>query len=393
MSELTCFNDAVILSGEDFQVVNNQSLLVQDGRIVRIGEPDPSARQVSLKNRLLCPMFIDAHTHIGDTGAKEIGVGLPLEEVVIPPNGLKHRFLQSVSGTEAHITMMQDGLLELLHNGIIALADFREQGLPGVRALREAAVGLPLRVIALGRMDEAGTVDQMEAEAHLLLQESDGLGVRDIESYPVDLMKRLRKQYPNKIFASHSAENFKSEMSSRERTGKGQPARLLEWQPDFMVHLVHANPDDIQKMVEANVMAVACPRCNGILGSGQPNLAEWSKIGLHFALGSDNVLFNSPDMMREMDFASRMVRGLVQNSAAIDPRLILQAATIEGAIALRLDKDLGSLSPGKEASFIAFDLSSPNLKYQQNEISVIVHRATPADIADIYIKGKKLPTP
>ena len=100
-------------------------------------------------------MFVDAHIHIGDTGAKEMGVGLPLEKVVIPPDGLKHRFLQSVSGTEMHINMMRDGLLELLHNGIIAMADFREQGLPGVRALREAAAGLPLYVVALGRMKES----------------------------------------------------------------------------------------------------------------------------------------------------------------------------------------------------------------------------------------------
>lgn len=391
MSELICFNDAVILSGEELRVVRNQSLLVQDGRIVRIGEPDPSGRQVSLKDRLLCPMFVDAHIHIGDTGAKEVGVGLPLAEVVIPPHGLKHRFLESVSGTEDHINMMRDGLMELLHNGIIAMADFREQGLPGVRALREAADGLPLYVVALGRMNEAANIDQIEAEANELLQEADGLGVRDIECYPIDLMKRLRNRYPEKIFASHSAENISEEMSSRNRTGQGQAARLLEWKPDFLVHLVHAQPEELRKLAEANVLAVACPRCNGILGDGQPDLVMWSRLGLHFALGTDNVLFNSPDMMREMDFASRMARGLVQDPAAMDTRLFLQAATIEGARALHLDNELGSLSPGKEASFIAFDLCSPNMKYQNNEISVIVHRATPADIAEIYVKGTLIP--
>ncbi|MEI8130970.1 MAG: amidohydrolase family protein [Leptolinea sp.] len=391
MSELVCFNDAIILAGDDLQVIIGQSLLVKGGRIVRIGEPDLSASQVSLGNKILCPMFINAHIHIGDTGAKELGIGLPLEKAVIPPDGLKHRFLQSVSGTEAHINMMRDGLLELLHNGIIAMADFREQGLPGVRALRQAAKDLPLHVIALGRMDESGADEQIEAEAHLLLQEADGLGIRDIESYPSELMKRLRKSYPNKIFAAHAAENINSEMKSRNRTGMGQTARLLEWQPDFLVHLIHVLPDELQRLSDAGIIAVACPRCNGILGSGQPKLAEWSKCGLHFALGTDNVMFSSPDMMREMDYASRMVRGQEQDAAALEPRLLLQAATIEGARALRLEKELGSLSPGKESSFIAFDLESPNLKYQQNVISGIVHRATPADIAGIYVKGARIP--
>jgi cytosine/adenosine deaminase-related metal-dependent hydrolase len=391
MGELVCFNDAIILAGDDFQVVHNQSLLVQDGRIISIGQPVESAQQVSLNNKLLCPMFVDAHIHIGDTGAKELGVGLPLEKVVIPPDGLKHRFLQSVSGTEMHINMMRDGLLELLHNGIIAMADFREQGLPGVRALRQAAADLPLHVIALGRMEESGSEKQVEAEAQALLQEADGLGIRDVECHSNEVMKRLRNKFPEKIFAAHSSENITSEMNSRHQTGRGQTARLLEWQPDFLVHLVHAHPEELAQMAEAGVIAVSCPRCNGVLGDGQPNLSSWSRLGLHFALGTDNVLFNSPDMMREMDFASRMVRGLEHNPAAIEPLQLLQAATIDGARALRLDSVLGSLSPGKDASFIAFDLCSPNLKYQQNAISVIVHRATPADIAGVYIKGTRIP--
>lgn len=390
MSELTCFKGAVILAGDDLKVTLGQALLVEGGRILAIGDNVPSARQVDVSGQLLCPMFIDAHTHVGDTGAKELGIGLPLEKVVVPPNGLKHRFLQSVSGSEAHVAMMRDGLLEMLHNGIIALADFREQGLPGVLALRRAAGGLPLRVIALGRMAEAGTEAQIEAETQALLQEADGLGVRDVESYPATLMKRLRASYPDKIFAAHAAEDYSSEMRSRSQTGLGQCARLLEWQPDFLVHLIHVSSEDLQRLAGAGIRAVACPRCNGLLGAGQPRLAAWAQSGLHFALGTDNVMFCSPDMLREMDYASRMVRGQEQNAAALDSHLLLEAATLEGARALRLEKDLGSLTPGKEASFTAFNLHSQNLKYQQDVISALVHRATPADIAGIYVKGNSL---
>ncbi len=390
MSELTCFTGAVILAGDELQVTLGQALLVEGGRVLAIGDTVPSARQVDMSGQLLCPMFIDAHTHVGDTGAKELGIGLPLDKVVVPPNGLKHRFLQSVLGSEAHVTMMRDGLLEMLHNGIIALADFREQGLPGVLALRRAAGGLPLRVIALGRMAEAGTEAQIEAETRALLQEADGLGVRDVESYPATLMKRLRASYPDKILAAHAAEDYSSEMRSRSQTGLGQCARLQEWQPDFLVHLIHVSSEDLQRLAGASIRAVACPRCNGLLGAGQPRLAAWAQSGLHFALGTDNVMFSSPDMLREMDYASRMVRGQEQNAAALDSHLLLEAATLEGARALRLEKDLGSLTPGKEASFIAFNLHSQNLKYQQDVVSALVHRATPADIAGIYVKGNSL---
>ena len=393
MGEVTCFTGAIVLAGDDLRVTAGQALLVESGRILALDAPPASARQVDLSGHVLCPMFIDAHTHVGDTGAKELGIGLPLEKVVVPPNGVKHRFLQSVQGTPSHIGMMRHGLQEMLSNGIIALADFREQGLPGVRALRQASAGLPLRVIALGRMSENAPPDQMETEAHTLLEEADGLGVRDVESYPLEVMQRLRAAYPRKLFAAHAAEDKTSELRSRHETGRGQAARLLDWQPDFLVHLIHASPEDLQRLSAAGVLAVACPRCNGLLGSGQPQLAQWTYLGLAFALGTDNVMFNSPDMLREMDYASRLTRGQEQNAAALEPRRLLQAATLEGARALHLDGELGSLAPGKEASFIAFDLHSPNLEYQQDVISALVHRASPADIAGIYVKGEAVIIP
>lgn len=390
MDDLTCYIGTAILAGDDLQVVRDQALLVQSGRILEVGVPIPSAVQVDLSGKLLCPMFINAHTHVGDTGAKELGVGLPVEKAVSFPDGLKHRFLQSVTGTATHISMMRDGLTEMLFNGTIATADFREQGIAGVRALRQAAENLPMRVIVVGRMAETGTPEQIEAEAHAILSEADGLGVRDARAYPTAVMQRLRNEYPDKIFAAHAAESFSSEMDCRERTGRGQAANLLDWHPDFLVHLVHTCVEEIQVMASAGIPAVACPRCNGILGDGQPRLAEWARCGLRFGLGTDNVMFNSPDMLREMDFASRLVRGQERDAAVLEPRQFLKAATIEGARILKLERELGSLSSSKEASFIAFDLNSPNLKFQQDPISAIVHRATPADIASIWIKGEQI---
>ncbi len=388
MSERICFTHATILAGDELQVIPAGSLLVQSGRIVMPGETiAEDVQRVDMSGKLLCPMFIDAHTHVADTGAKELGVGLPLEQVINPPDGLKHRFLQSVQGTQEHIAMMRSGLGEMLANGIIAAGDFREQGLEGVRALRQAAQGLPIQVLALGRMAEAAGPLEIEREAHAILAEADGLGVRDVEAYPPALLQRLRKAYPHKLLAAHAAEDYSSELRSRSQTGIGQAERLLDWQPDFLVHLTHTRVEEIDRMVAQRVAVVACPRSNGILGDGLPPLAEWARRGLRFALGTDNVMFTAPDMFREMDYASRMVRGLERDAAALDPHAILSAATISGARTLHLDRDLGSLAPGKRACFIAFDLHTPNLTYQKDVISAVVHRATSADIAGIYIDG------
>jgi cytosine/adenosine deaminase-related metal-dependent hydrolase len=110
--------------------------------------------------------------------------------------------------------------------------------------------------------------------------------------------------------------------------------------------------------------------------------------GHRFALGTDNVMFVAPDMLREMDFASRLGRGLAQDPTAISTRDILRAATIEGARGLRLDHEIGSLAPGKQASFIVINLDGPHLRYQHDPVSALVHRAGRADIAAVYVAGQ-----
>ncbi len=169
------------------------ALSFQGERILALGAPIPGARELHLPGKLICPMFVDAHTHVGDTGAKELGIGLPHAQVVIPPDGLKHRFLRSLD-TDTLVSMMRTGLLDMLQSGVVACADFREQGLAGVRALRRAAAGLPIHAVALGRMDEAADPATLAAEAHALLQEADGLGVRDVESYPSAVIGALAQR-------------------------------------------------------------------------------------------------------------------------------------------------------------------------------------------------------
>jgi len=389
MSAMVCYTGAIILAGDQMQVLKDTALIVESGRILGLGEPPAESEQINLHGRLLCPMFIDAHTHIGDTGAKDLGIGLPLDESVNPPDGLKHRFLASVD-RDTQVAMMRHGMIEMLGNGIIAFADFREQGVEGASALRLASAGLPIKPVILGRLTENLALDQAVVEAASLLSVADGLGIRDVTAHESEVLQCLRNAYPDRLIAAHTAESRKEESLSRQLTGKGQVARALEWGADILVHLVHADPLELRQAADHGVFAVHCPRSNGIIGDGFADLAAWNTVGLNYALGTDNVMLCSPDMLREMDFAARVTRGLNEDPTVIESRKILQAATIQGARMLKMDDHLGSLSPGKDASFIVFDLGSPNLRYSKDPISAVVHRASPADIESIYIKGDLL---
>ena len=317
MSEIFCFTGANVLVGDNLDLEQNVSLNVENGRIISIGEPIKDAVQVKFNSALLCPMFINAHCHLGDTGAKEMGAGIPMELLVSAPNGLKHQFLSKLT-RDVHISQMRHGMEEMMTNGIIACGDFREQGLEGVLRLREASNGLPIRLKILGRISESASEEQMLEEAYEVLNASDGLGVRDVDCYPVSLLEKLRSIFPEKLFAAHVAENPLVEEESIKKYGFGQAARSLAWRPDILVHLTHSSQNEIEKVWSSGAKIVSCPRTNSILGDGIPNLKNWTDLGIEFGLGTDNMLATSPNMLLEMDYASRLIRGLNQDPGCIN---------------------------------------------------------------------------
>ena len=388
MSNVVSFLASHIIIGDDMEILKESAINVSEGKILSIAAPSRDANVVDLGNSLISPMFINAHCHLGDTGAKELGIGLPLEQVVNPPDGVKHQFLNNLNPEllQQHI---RNGLKEMLEHGIIACADFREQGLNGIEIIKNASNDLPINVIILGRMAESKPYQETWDEAVEILKNANGLGIRDIEAYPISLLKDLRKMFPEKIISIHVSESFEAEQKSKKEYGVGQAIKSLDFSPDFVVHLTHTQKSELNLIAESRTRAVCCPRANSILGDGLPDVASWHQAGIEFSLGTDNLMFSSPDMFREMDFLSRMLRGLHKNPAVIDTMEIFKASTINGAKALKIDHKLGSLTPGKEASFNVINLDSQNLTYTHDPISALVHRANINDIRNIYIKGEK----
>lgn len=388
MEKVVSFLASRIIAGDEMDILKDHAINVSEGKILSISPSPLGTEVVDLENSLLSPMFINAHCHLGDTGAKELGTGLPLAQVVNPPDGLKHKFLDKTDQEEL-TQQMKHGLREMLRNGIIACADFREQGLTGVKMLKNAAIDLPIKLIILGRMNEFGSLSNVWQEAKDILDLADGLGIRDIASYPLSLLKDLRKSFPEKIFAIHVSENFEAEQESTQQHGIGQTARSLEFSPDLLVHLTHTPKSELELVAASHTWAITCPRANSVLGDGLPDVIAWHQAGVPFCLGTDNMMFSSPDMFREMDYLSRLLRGLHKDPAVIDVKTIFKAATIHAAKALKIDTILGSLSPGKEASFNVINLNSQNLRYTHDCLAAMVHRTNINDIRNIYIKGEK----
>ena len=84
---------------QNLELVKGKTILVDQGRIQGITD-EQFENSIDLHGDYVIPAFVNAHCHLGDTGAKELGVGLTLEEAVVYPNGLKHKYLAKIKNSE-----------------------------------------------------------------------------------------------------------------------------------------------------------------------------------------------------------------------------------------------------------------------------------------------------
>ena len=390
MKKLTAYHNFTILEGSGLQLRDNAFLVIEDNLIIEIGSGTPD-ESTDLCGALVFPSFVDAHTHIADSIVKEGGIGLPTEEAVSPPDGLKYRCLRELSPEELKISLAS-AIDELLINGITAFADFREGGTGGVAALKEVAAGKPIEAVIFGEPDFPLGSDNYLMEASPLLKSADGMGIGDIAGYSKSALSTLMELHEKegKRLAVHVAETNNAQQRCLETWGKSEVERALEFNPALFIHFTNPVSGDLDLARKSRIPIVCCSRTNCIIADGIPPFGEFIKMNLPLALGTDNMMFTSPDMFREMDWFSRLARGESGRADAVSPKEVLSIATLGGARSLGLETKLGSLEEGKAASFIALDSNSINLRGIRNIHSAIVHRAGPSDIQLIVSWGKEV---
>lgn len=350
-----------ILRGESFTPVEGYICIDRNrGVIKEIGEEKVRSR---IKG-IIIPCFINAHVHLGDSVAKDIPFK-SLDELVKPPSGIKHQILDSTEARKLRAAM-RSSLQDMLFSGTSHFIDFREGGIRGVRALQRAMQDSLTQGSILGR--PAG-----EEEAGALLNECDGFGIsgaNDLEFEYLEMLRSLAKRQ-GKCFAIHAGERDRSDIDT-----------ALSLEPDILVHMTHAVPKDLKKVADLGIPVVLCPRSNfatGVGSSSKPDVKKMVELGICLALGTDNVLLNSPCMFSEMEFASKVF---------LDSEVeVLRMATLNGAKILGLESQVGAIDAGEIANFTVINKNSNNIRYTKNLLRTIVRRARPDDMLAVINRG------
>ena len=402
---LTMIQNLSLLSGEDFQLTKDGFISIDDGKIVCIGNGAPPSVNCDLdldgSGLLAIPGLIDAHVHLGDSVAKDIGIGLKLNDLVHPIHGLKTKILREAHEDDV-CQAMAAASHDMIASGITTFADFREGGLPGIKLGLRALEKSHQRRIILGRPNYHFTEDEVANESELLSSEtvqelmqtidlSDGLGVSGPNEYTKSALKQISElcRRKGKRLAIHAAESPEGAKFSKEKFSASEMQRALHYlKPDFMVHLTNSSEEDLAELSKNPVPVVCCPRANAILGLGFPPIKELLEANITIALGTDNVMLNAPDMFREMDFTSRMLRAAHRDPASISSKEIFKMATLNGAQALGLASMVGSIEEGKRADIAFLNMNTSNLSFSKDLIGSIVHRANREDVQCVMVDGE-----
>ena len=334
--------EGTVLRGPDFEPIEGR-VVVEEGEITAVEQASVDSSNIVL------PAFVNAHTHIGDSIAKEAGGGLSLDELVAPPDGLKHQLLRAAS-REEKVRAMRRSIQFMETTGTASFLEFREGGVEGVYALREAAEGLGVEPFILGRE----TVEAMEA--------AEGFGASGARDGEFS-RERTATAEEGKLFGIHAGERDSSDIN---------PA--LDLDPDFLVHMVHPEPLHLDRLADKAVPVVVCPRSNLVTNVGVPPIADLAERTT-LALGTDNVMLNSPSMFREMEFAAKL--------ADVSAHEVLRMATYNGARIAGLD--CGVIEEGRAGKLLVLDGDSDNLAGVQDVVRAVVRRAGVGDVADVIL--------
>jgi len=381
-----------ILYGNHLKFVESTNVQIKNGKFEKISKHISSKeKSIDCSNLLLIPGLINSHTHIADSIGKDLSIDADVNSKIHPMIGLKQKLLKETP-SKVLSKYIKNSAKSMIKKGITTFVDFREGGLDGVLLLKKSLIDVPIRCVILGRIEHYNTRTEIKSNMPLpeanceqltqLLKNCDGIGISGTNENSNSNLQSFSKT--KKMRVIHAAETMESVNVSKKLTTKSEIQRAMLLKPTFLIHMTFATKNDLKLAAKNTRGIVVCPRANSSLAEGIPNIVLMQKLGCNIAIGTDNVMINSPDIFREMDYLWKVTMGISQNR--FDPKQILKMATVNaGKI---LNQKIGSIKENYLADCIFIDKNSIDLDPMNNVHASIVHRASEKSIKAVMIGGK-----
>ena len=384
------------------------SIAVDQGRIAALLPRAEAERQLEAKRVLdlaghaLIPGLINAHTHSPMTLLRGLADDLPLMTWL-------HEHIWPAEGRWVDTEFVADGTrlaaLEMLRGGVTCFNDMYFY--PEVTARVAAEAGM--RVIAGMIVVDFPTRYADSADDYLRR----GLELHDrytghalvrtafaphspyaVSDAPLERVRVLADELDVPIHI-HLHETRDEIVQSLRDHGERPMARLdrmgLLGPRLVAVHMTQLEDAEIARLAETGSHVVHCPESNLKLASGFCPVARLLAAGVNVALGTDGAASNNDlNLLAEMRTAALLAKGVAGSASAVPAETALRMATLNGAKALGIDAETGSLEPGKAADIVAVDLSNPHTQPLYHACSQMVYAASSHQVSQVWVAGRQV---
>ena len=169
-------------------------------------------------------------------------------------------------------------------------------------------------------------------------------------------------------------------------------ARLGLLGPRFQaVHMTQISEEDLALLVESNTSVIHCPESNLKLASGFCPVERLWQAGVNVAVGTDGSASNNDlDLLGETRTAALLAKAVAGSATALDAHRALRMATLNGARALGIEAEVGSLELGKAADMVAFDLSGLAQQPVYDPVSQLIYATGRDSVKHLWVAGQQL---
>jgi 5-methylthioadenosine/S-adenosylhomocysteine deaminase len=191
----------------------------------------------------------------------------------------------------------------------------------------------------------------------------------------------------------HIAEDQAEVKTIQERYGASSVAYLdrigLLDERVIAAHVVWPTEEDVKTLASRRVGVAHCPQSNMKLAAGAAPVPQLLRAGVAVGLGTDGAASNNDlNMWEEIDTAAKLHKLVSKDPTVINAREALEMATIRGARAIHLDKQIGSLEAGKLADLILVDATSSHQTPLYNVYSQLAYATKASDVETVIINGR-----
>jgi 5-methylthioadenosine/S-adenosylhomocysteine deaminase len=391
------------------RVIENGAVAISGDHIVEVGPREEIDRKYSAPERLerpdaiLAPGLINTHTHAAMSLFRGVADDVKLQDwlnnYIFPAEarnvdrefvrwGTRLALLEmALSGTTTYTDMyyFEDTVAE----------ETKAAGLRGM--LGETIIGFPAPDYKTPQAALAGTAQFLKEYANdpLIIPAVAPHSIYTNSNETLAATRRLADQYHAPVII-HLSETKKENDDSLAQH-KMTPTALLDslgvlngW--TVAAHGVWLDDADLAILKARGTGLAHCPSSNMMLGSGIAPVEKFFSLGIPVGLGTDGVAGSNNDvnMMEEMDVAAKLQKVATLDPQSLPAKQAFAMATIDGAKALRMDKLIGSLEPGKRADLITIRIDQPHATPIYDVYSQLVYSLKGSDVSDVMVNGKPI---